>query len=144
MGGIAACTAAKISMVPLCHPGCCCSFRPWPSDRGTSWAAAKYLKNQNHKDDSEAHPGSPSAGQPVNMCLSLMDEPLILLLGLCIPTQRAPQPRTFPGGSAAKTPLGDGGEASVDLVVAQALDWGLSRSGFISAARKACNCPFSF
>lgn len=50
-----------------------------------SWAAAKYLKKQNHRDDSEAHPCSSSAGQPVNVCLSLMEEPLILSLGLRTP-----------------------------------------------------------
>lgn len=59
-------------------------------------------------------------------------------------TQTEPQPRTFPSGSAAKAPLAEGGEAFVDLLVAQAWGWGLSRSGFISAAGKAGNHPFSF
>lgn len=143
--------SCKITMVPWCQS-------PWAVVAAlghglvleehplcSSWAAAKYLKKQNYKDDFEAHLYSPGAGQPVNMCLSLMEEPLILLLGLCTPhTDRVPQPRMFPGSSAAKAPLVDQGKASVDLVVAQAWGWRLSRSGFISAAEKACKHPFSF
>lgn len=55
-----------------------------------------------------------SVGRTTDPSVRLTDSLLI---------QIVPQPRTFPGGLAAKAPLVDGGEGSVDLVVAQ--PWGL-------------------
>lgn len=55
-----------------------------------------------------------SVGRTTDPSVRLTDSLLI---------QTVPQPRTFPGGSAAKAPLVDEGEGSVDLVVAQ--PWGL-------------------
>lgn len=118
----------------------------------SSWAAAKCLKKGGglaHKDDSERHPYSPRPGQSVGMCLSVMEEPpLVLLLRLRSPSQRqSSSAQDVLWWHSCKGSLDgwmDVDEASINLVVAQSWQLRLGESGFISAAGKACNHPFSF